>query len=232
MLLQLEKVSSFYGRTQILRDIDFGVTKGTCMCVLGRNGVGKTTLLRTIMGLVDKMTGTLTVSDTNLTKARTDERAKYGLGYVPQGRQILGNFTVRENILLGTFAKADRSGKVPEICLDLFPYLADNLNRRAGELSGGQQQQLAISRALAVDPQILLLDEPTEGIQPNIVAEIGETLRMLNKKMGISMILSEQHIKVARDLGDQFVMMDNGRIVESGVISDLTDEMVDRHMTV
>jgi urea transport system ATP-binding protein len=232
MLLQLEKVSSFCGRTQILRDIDFGVTKGTCMCVLGRNGVGKTTLLRTIMGLVDKMTGTLSVSDTNLTKARTDERAKYGLGYVPQGRQILGNFTVRENILLGTFAKADRSGKVPEICLDLFPYLADNLNRRAGELSGGQQQQLAISRALAVDPQILLLDEPTEGIQPNIVAEIGETLRMLNKKMGISMILSEQHIKVARDLGDQFVMMDNGRIVESGVISDLTDEMVDRHMTV
>jgi len=232
MLLQLEKVSSFYGRTQILRDIDFGVTKGTCMCVLGRNGVGKTTLLRTIMGLVDKMTGTLTVSDNNLTKARTDERAKYGLGYVPQGRQILGNFTVRENILLGTFAKADRSGKVPEICLDLFPYLAENLNRRAGELSGGQQQQLAISRALAVDPQILLLDEPTEGIQPNIVAEIGETLRMLNKKMGISMILSEQHIKVARDLGDQFVMMDNGRIVESGVISDLTDEMVDRHMTV
>ncbi|MGK8232892.1 urea ABC transporter ATP-binding subunit UrtE [Roseovarius sp. MS2] len=232
MLLQLEKVSSFYGRTQILRDIDFGVTKGTCMCVLGRNGVGKTTLLRTIMGLVDKMTGTLSVSGTNLTKARTDERAKYGLGYVPQGRQILGNFTVRENILLGTFAKADRSGKVPEICLDLFPYLAENLNRRAGELSGGQQQQLAISRALAVDPQILLLDEPTEGIQPNIVAEIGETLRMLNKKMGISMILSEQHIKVARDLGDQFVMMDNGRIVESGVISDLTDEMVDRHMTV
>ncbi|WP_439526668.1 urea ABC transporter ATP-binding subunit UrtE [Roseovarius mucosus] len=232
MLLQLEKVSSFYGRTQILRDIDFGVTKGTCMCVLGRNGVGKTTLLRTIMGLVDKMTGTLSVSNTNLTKARTDERAKYGLGYVPQGRQILGNFTVRENILLGTFAKADRSGKVPEICLDLFPYLAENLNRRAGELSGGQQQQLAISRALAVDPQILLLDEPTEGIQPNIVAEIGETLRMLNKKMGISMILSEQHIKVARDLGDQFVMMDNGRIVESGVISDLTDEMVDRHMTV
>ena len=218
MLLQLEKVSSFYGRTQILRDIDFGVTKGTCMCVLGRNGVGKTTLLRTIMGLVDKMSGTLTVSDTNLTKARTDERAKYGLGYVPQGRQILGNFTVRENILLGTFAKADRSGKVPEICLDLFPYLAENLNRRAGELSGGQQQQLAISRALAVDPQILLLDEPTEGIQPNIVAEIGETLRMLNKKMGISMILSEQHIKVARDLGDQFVMMDNGRIVEQGTL--------------
>ncbi|MFK7867598.1 MAG: ATP-binding cassette domain-containing protein, partial [Roseobacter sp.] len=190
MLLEMDTVSSFYGRTQILRNIDFGVKQGSCVCVLGRNGVGKTTLLRTIMGLVDKMTGTLSVSGTNVTKARTDERAKYGLGYVPQGRQILGNFTVRENILLGTFAKTGRDGKVPDICLELFPYLAENLNRRAGELSGGQQQQLAIARALAVDPKILLLDEPTEGIQPNIVAEIGETLRMLNTKMGISMILS------------------------------------------
>jgi urea transport system ATP-binding protein len=232
MLLEMDTVSSFYGRTQILRDIDFGVKQGSCVCVLGRNGVGKTTLLRTIMGLVDKMTGTLSVSGTNVTKARTDERAKFGLGYVPQGRQILGNFTVRENILLGTFAKTGRDGKVPDICLELFPYLAENLNRRAGELSGGQQQQLAIARALAVDPKILLLDEPTEGIQPNIVAEIGETLRMLNTKMGISMILSEQHIKVARDLGDQFVMMDNGRIVEGGAIAELTDDMVERHMTV
>ena len=232
MLLEMDTVSSFYGRTQILRDIDFGVKQGSCVCVLGRNGVGKTTLLRTIMGLVDKMTGTLSVSGTNVTKARTDERAKFGLGYVPQGRQILGNFTVRENILLGTFAKTGREGKVPDICLELFPYLAENLNRRAGELSGGQQQQLAIARALAVDPKILLLDEPTEGIQPNIVAEIGETLRMLNTKMGISMILSEQHIKVARDLGDQFVMMDNGRIVEGGAIAELTDDMVERHMTV
>lgn len=232
MLLEMDTVSSFYGRTQILRDIDFGVKQGSCVCVLGRNGVGKTTLLRTIMGLVDKMSGTLSVSGTNVTKARTDERAKYGLGYVPQGRQILGNFTVRENILLGTFAKTGRDGKVPDICLELFPYLAENLNRRAGELSGGQQQQLAIARALAVDPKILLLDEPTEGIQPNIVAEIGETLRMLNTKMGISMILSEQHIKVARDLGDQFVMMDNGRIVEGGAMAELTDDMVERHMTV
>jgi urea transport system ATP-binding protein len=232
MLLELEKVSSFYGRTQILRDIDFEVPKGACVCVLGRNGVGKTTLLRTIMGLMDKMTGKLAVSDTDLSKARTDERAKYGLGYVPQGRQILGNFTVRENILLGTFAKSGRDGKVPDICVELFPYLGENLNRRVGELSGGQQQQLAIARALAVDPQILLLDEPTEGIQPNIVAEIGETLRMLNKKMGISMILTEQHIKVARDLGDHFVMMDNGRVVEAGVIADLSDEMIERHMTV
>lgn len=232
MLMELKQVSSYYGRTQILSAIDFNVPKGACVCVLGRNGVGKTTLLRTIMGLVDKMTGTIRVNDMDVSAARTDERAKQGLGYIPQGRQILGKFTVRENILLGTFAKKERDGSIPEICLELFPYLRDNLNKRAGELSGGQQQQLAIARALAVDPQILLLDEPTEGIQPNIVAEIGETLRMLNKKMGISMILTEQHIKVARELGDQFVMMENGRVVESGPISDLNDEMVDRHMTI
>ncbi|MBR9840542.1 MAG: urea ABC transporter ATP-binding subunit UrtE [Rhodobacteraceae bacterium] len=232
MLLQLDKISAFYGRTQILRDIDFAVPKGSCVCVLGRNGMGKTTLLRTIMGLVDKMTGTMSMGGEDLSGARTDERAKHGLGYIPQGRQILSKFTVRENILLGTFAKPGRDGTIPEICLELFPYLRENLNRRAGELSGGQQQQLAIARALAVDPQLLLLDEPTEGIQPNIVAEIGETLAMLNKKMGISMILTEQHIKVARQLGDHFVMMDNGRIVESGPIAELTDEMVDRHMTV
>jgi urea transport system ATP-binding protein len=232
MLLELDKVSSFYGRTQILRDIDFEVPEGSCVCVLGRNGMGKTTLLRTIMGLVDKMTGTMAVRGDDLTNARTDVRAKHGLGYIPQGRQILGKFTVRENILLGTFAKENRDGTIPELCLELFPYLRDNLNRRAGELSGGQQQQLAIARALAVDPQLLLLDEPTEGIQPNIVAEIGETLAKLNKEMGISMILTEQHIKVARELGDRFVMMDNGRIVETGPIADLTDELVDRHMTV
>lgn len=168
----------------------------------------------------------------DLSNARTDERAKTGLGYIPQGRQILGKFTVRENILLGTFAKPERDGKIPEICLELFPYLRENLNRRAGELSGGQQQQLAIARALAVDPKLLLLDEPTEGIQPNIVAEIGETLAMLNQKLGISMILTEQHIKVARKLGHRFVMMDNGRIVKSAPIDDLTDDMVDRYLTV
>jgi len=232
MLLALDKVSSYYGRTQILRDVDFGVPEGACVCVLGRNGMGKTTLLRTIMGLVDKMTGAMTMAGTDLSSARTDQRSKHGLGYVPQGRQILGKFTVRENILLGTFARPDRDGTIPEVCLELFPYLRENLNRKAGELSGGQQQQLAIARALAVNPKLLLLDEPTEGIQPNIVAEIGEKLRRLNKEMGISMILTEQHIKVARALGDYFVMMDNGRIVETGPIAELTDELVEQHMTV
>ncbi|WP_018699774.1 urea ABC transporter ATP-binding subunit UrtE [Amorphus coralli] len=232
MLLKLNEVTSYYGKTPILKDVDLDVPKGSCVCVLGRNGVGKTTLVRTIMGLVDRMTGTISLAGEDLTDRRTDERAKQGIGYIPQGRQILGKFTVRENILLGGFARKSGGGDIPERCLELFPYLRENLGRRAGLLSGGQQQQLAIARALAVEPQILLLDEPTEGIQPNIVAEIGETLRMLNKDLGITMILTEQHIKVARKLGDLFVMMDNGRVVEQGPISELTDDVVHRHMTV
>jgi urea transport system ATP-binding protein len=232
MLMDLQNVSSYYGATRILRDVSVGVKKGSCLCVLGRNGVGKTTLVRTIMGLTDRTTGTISLDGTDLSSRRTDERAKRGIGYIPQGRQILGKFTVRENILLGTFARSDNNRAIPEICLELFPYLKENLGRRAGLLSGGQQQQLAIARALAVDPQILLLDEPTEGIQPNIVAEIGEKLRALNKQFGITLILTEQHIKVARSLGDSFVMMDNGRIVETGPIADLTDAVVEKHLTV
>lgn len=232
MLMTIDKVSSFYGRTKILRNFSMDVPQGSCICVLGRNGVGKTTLVRTIMGLTDKTEGSIKLLGEEISQNRTDERAKCGIGYIPQGRQILGKFTVRENILLGTFAREDKIDSIPEICLELFPYLRENLNRRAGLLSGGQQQQLAIARALAVDPQILLLDEPTEGIQPNIVAEIGETLKRLNKEMGITLILTEQHIKVARDLGDAFVMVDNGKVVANGDIASLTDQVVEQHMTV
>ncbi len=151
---------------------------------------------------------------------------------MPQGRGILSEFTVRENILLGTFARKDSQQEIPEICLKLFPYLKDNLDRRAGLLSGGQKQQLAVARALAVDPKVLLLDEPTEGIQPNIVHEIGEMLAMLNKELGITLLLTEQHIKVAKRLGDEFLMIDNGRVVVSGPISDLDDMLVHKHLTI
>ncbi|MFC5068910.1 urea ABC transporter ATP-binding subunit UrtE [Flaviflagellibacter deserti] len=232
MLLSFEKVTSYYGKTPILKDMTFGLPKGQCLCVLGRNGVGKTTLMRTIMGLTDWSSGEIRIEDQDISKAPTYERAKHGLGYIPQGRQILGNFTVKENILLGTFARSDGDSQVPELCLRLFPYLAENLNKRAGLLSGGQQQQLAIARALATNPQVLLLDEPTEGIQPNIVFEIGETLHMLNKELGITLILTEQHIKVARRLGDAFIMMDNGRIVARGSMDEMTDEVVNKHMTI
>ncbi|XSG83230.1 MAG: urea ABC transporter ATP-binding subunit UrtE [Methyloligella sp. ZOD6] len=231
-LLELEKVTSYYGATPILRDFSFALEKGQCVCVLGRNGVGKTTLMRTIMGLTDRSTGTIEIDGAQIGDKPTYIRATYGIGYVPQGRGILPDFTVRENIMLGTFARRDKAAEIPELCLEIFPYLRENLDRRAGLLSGGQKQQLAVARALAVDPQVLLLDEPTEGIQPNIVHEIGEILQMLNKQHGISLILTEQHIKVARKLGDAFVMVDNGRVVASGPISDMTDELVERHMTI
>ncbi len=232
MLLEMAGMMSFYGRTPILRELSFGLGAGQCMCVLGRNGVGKTTLMRTIMGLTDATEGVLRINGSDVSAMPTFERAKLGLGYVPQGRQIIGNFTVRENILLGTFARRDGSARIPDRCLDLFPYLAANLDRRAGLLSGGQQQQLAIARALALDPKILLLDEPTEGIQPNIVQEIGNTLFMLNRDLGLAMILTEQHIKVARRLGHAFIIMDNGRIVANGPIAEMTDHLVEAHLTV
>jgi len=231
-LLSFDNVSSYYGGTQILRDFSFEIKKGQCVCVLGRNGVGKTTLMRTIMGLTDRSTGAIRINGEAIEGKAPYQRAGYGIGYVPQGRGILSDFTVRENILLGTFARKDNAPDIPELCLRIFPYLRENLERRAGLLSGGQKQQLAIARALAVGPQVLLLDEPTEGIQPNIVHEIGEILRMLNKELGISLILTEQHIKVARKLGDVFMMVDNGRVVARGPIAEMTDDLVERHMTI
>lgn len=232
MLMTMDRVTSYYGKTPILKDFSFDLPKGECLCVLGRNGVGKTTLMRTIMGLTDGSTGRITIEGEEIGASPTHIRAKFGIGYVPQGRGILSSLTVRENILLGTFARKDGDPSVPEICLRLFPYLKENLDKRAGLLSGGQKQQLAIARALAVGPRILLLDEPTEGIQPNIVHEIGQTLKMLNKELGITLILTEQHIKVARSLGDSFLMVENGRVVARGPIAEMTDALVEKHMTI
>jgi urea transport system ATP-binding protein len=231
-LLTMERVTSYYGKTPILKDFDLNLQQGKCLCVLGRNGVGKTTLMRTIMGLTDRSIGKIGIDGEQIDNAPTHERAKLGIGYVPQGRGILSEFTVRENIMLGTFARATGDGEIPEICLRLFPYLKANLERRAGLLSGGQKQQLAVARALAVGPKVLLLDEPTEGIQPNIVQEIGETLMMLNKELGITMLLTEQHIKVAKRLGDDFMMVDNGRVAAVGPIDALDEDMIRKHLTI
>ncbi len=232
MLLELENVTSYYGKTPILQGLSLGIPEGNCLAVLGRNGVGKTTLVRTVMGLTTRMTGRLTIAGEDATDKETFERSFAGVGYIPQGRGILPNFSVRENIQLGTFARHDQKRAIPPLCLELFPYLAENLDKRAGQLSGGQQQQLAIARALATDPKILLLDEPTEGIQPNIVQEIEATIMRLNKEVGLTLVLTEQHIKIAKKLAHQFVIMDRGRIEASGSIDELTDELVHEYLTI
>ncbi len=231
-MLELERVSSFYGNTPILTDITFRIDQGELLAVLGRNGVGKTTLARTVMGLTSRMTGVMKINGTDSSAIAIHERARAGIGYVPQGRGILPKLTVRENITLGAFARSDGKRDVPESVLQLFPYLAEHLNQRAGTLSGGQLQQLAIARALAMDPQLLILDEPTEGIQPNIAEQIQDTIRTLNKRMGLTIFLIEQHVGFARSVADNFMIMDKGCIVKSADISGLNDNLIHRYLMI
>ena len=231
-MLWLNNVTSYYGKTPIIKDVNLEVKEGECLCVLGKNGVGKTTLLNSIMGLTTSITGNLMIDGKDVSKISASQRATAGLGYVPQGRRIFGKFTVRENIIMGTFARQDGNRSIPESCLELFPYLAENLDRKAGLLSGGQQQQLAIARALATDPKILLLDEPTEGIQPNIVQDIENSLMRLNKDFKITLVLTEQHIQIAKKMSHKYAMMDTGKVASSGKIDDLTDEIVHKYLTI
>jgi len=231
-MLEMRKIDSFYGNSPVLQNLNFSVNAEKLVSILGRNGVGKTTLMRTIMGLTDRSTGSLIFDGEEIGNLPTNARAKRGIAYVPQGRGILPKFTVRENILMGTFARPGKSRDLPELALELFPYLKENLHRRAGNLSGGQQQQLAIARALAANPKVLLFDEPTEGIQPNIVEQIEQAILMLNRKMKLTIILVEQNVPFARRASDQFMILEKGRIVAEGDIDGLTDDVVHRHMTV
>jgi len=231
-MLALRDVDSFYGRSHALHGVSIDVADRAITTVLGRNGVGKTTLLKTIIGLIDRMRGRIELQGADIAPQPAFRRARLGIAYVPQGREIIPDFSVRENILMGAFARADGKRAVPDIVTRLFPYLAENLDRPGGLLSGGQQQQLAIARALAADPKLLLLDEPTEGIQPSIVEEIEALILRLNKEIGITVILVEQNVAFARRAGDAFVMMEKGRVVASGPMAELTDDVVHRHMAV
>ena len=231
-MLALQHVDSFYGRSHVLHDLALDIPAGQITVVVGRNGTGKTTLLKTIMGLTDRMAGQIALDGVDLSRQPTFSRARSGIAYVPQGRQIIPDFTVRENIMMGGFASAARSRDIPDLVPKLFPYLMDNLERRGGLLSGGQQQQLAIARALAADPRILLLDEPTEGIQPNIVEEIQDIVIQLNAVEGLTIVLVEQNIAFARRAGHHFAMLEKGRIVASGPIATLTDDVVQRHIAI
>lgn len=231
-MLAFSHVDSFYDRSHILHDVCLDVPDGKVTAVLGRNGTGKTTLLKTLMGLTDRMAGEIRLNDADIGREPTFRRARAGIAYVPQGREIIPDFTIRENILMGSFARHDGKREIPPLVAELFPYLMNNLDRNGGVLSGGQQQQLAIARALAANPKIILLDEPNEGIQPSIVEEIEKIIIRLNREIGLTVMLVEQNVSFARRAAHRFAMMEKGRVVVAGEISELTDEMVHRHMAV
>ena len=229
-MLEVARINQYYGESHILWDMSLDVPEGSCMCLMGRNGVGKTTLLKSILGLLPVRSGDVAFCGRKLNSMRPESRARSGLGYVPQGREIFPQLTVRENLRLGLVGTKERD--IPARVLELFPVLKSMFNRRGGDLSGGQQQQLAIGRALAKNPKLLILDEPCEGIQPNIVTEIGEILLELNKKQKLTILLVEQKLAFARKLADHFCMMERGRKVAAGPISELTDDLIGRHLAV
>lgn len=231
-MLSVKQLNQFYGESHTLWDLDMEVPKGKCTVLMGRNGVGKTTLLQSIMGLLPIRSGEVLYSNEPIQKRSAEARAPMGLGYVPQGRQIFPLLTVEENLRIGLPARDDGLNEVPEFIYELFPVLKEMLSRRGGDLSGGQQQQLAIGRALVTDPQLLILDEPTEGIQPNIVAMIGDIIRKLIEEIGLTVLLVEQKLPFARRVGDNFVVLDRGRKVADGEMPELNDELIKQYLTV
>lgn len=231
-MLAIKGVNQFYGESHILWDADIELQPGTCTCLMGRNGVGKSTLLKCIMGLLPIQSGRIAMGATELSRLPADVRAKAGIGYVPQGREIFAQLSVEENLMVGaTAASGKRSDNLQRV-FTIFPVLKQMRTRRGGDLSGGQQQQLAIGRALMLDPKLLILDEPTEGISPNIVHDIGEVLRTLNRDSGMTILFVEQKLPFARKFAQQFIIMERGRTVSSGAIDTLSDEIVARHLVV
>jgi urea transport system ATP-binding protein len=231
-MLEIKGLNQFYGESHTLWDLDFSIAKGECTCLMGRNGVGKTTLLGCVMGLIKPSSGSIMFEGHDLTAASAEKRAGLGIGYVPQGRQIFPMLTVEENLQIGLPIRKERRAKIPEFIYELFPVLYDMKSRRGGDLSGGQQQQLAIGRALVIDPKLLILDEPTEGIQPNIVQEIGDIIRQLNKETGLTVLLVEQKLPFVRRTSDRFIIMDRGRAVSNGELGQLTEDLVHEYLTV
>lgn len=229
-MLQVEGINHYYGESHTLWDLDIKVPSGSCTCLMGRNGVGKTTLLKCIMGLQAVKTGTILYGDLPLHRINAELRARYKIGYVPQGREIFSQLTVEENLKTGLVSSGQK--KLPDLIFDLFPVLKDMLKRRGGDLSGGQQQQLAIGRALAIGPEFLILDEPTEGIQPNIVHEIGDIIKKLNKELGLTVLLVEQKLPFARRVASHFCIMEKGKNVASGEIIQLSEALIDRFLKV
>jgi urea transport system ATP-binding protein len=231
-VLKIAGLNQAYGGSRTLWDVDLDVPAGSRTCLMGRNGMGKSTLLKCIMGLLPATAGIMEFGGADLRKLPPEGRARLGIGYVPQGREIFSHLTVEENLRTGLGARPDRGRAIPALVFELFPALKRMLRRRGGDLSGGQQQQLAIGRALALEPALLILDEPTEGIQPNIVHEIGDILLRLNRDAGLTLLVVEQKLPFARRVADGFRILEKGRSVAGGSIELLTDRLVADHLGV
>ena len=219
-MLNIQNVNQYYGGSHILRDVSMQATQGKVTVVLGRNGVGKTTLLKSMMGLIPIKTGSISLDGQDITRAAPYQRARAGIGFVPQGREIFARLTVEENLEMG-LATQKAGTPVPPELYELFPVLKQMLKRRGGDLSGGQQQQLAIARALAAKPKLLILDEPTEGIQPSIIKDIGRVIRMLAQRGDMAIVLVEQYYDFAEELADDYVVMERGEVLARGLGKDM-----------
>jgi urea transport system ATP-binding protein len=231
-VLAVREVHQFYGGSHTLRGASLSVQEGSCTCLMGRNGVGKTTLLRAIMGILPVRSGSVRFGDRELVGTDASERARVGIGYVPQGRDIFPELTVEENLRVGTLSQRRGKREIPQLVFRLFPVLRTMMKRRGGDLSGGQQQQLAIARALTLRPKCVLLDEPTEGIQPSIVHELGDVIRRLYSEEGVGVLLVEQKLPFARRVAERFFLMDRGAVVTTGTMAELSDDLVRKHLAV
>lgn len=226
-MLQMKGLNQYYGGSHILRDVTIDAPIGECTVILGRNGVGKTTLLKCLMGLLPIKGGQVMLENQDITSLSPEQRVRHGLAYVPQGRDIFSMLTVEENILIGMARFPARKARhVPEHLYELFPVLKEMKHRRGGDLSGGQQQQLAIARALASEPRVLILDEPTEGIQPSIIKDIGKVIRKLADEGNMAIILVEQFYDFAEELADRYVVMARGEVIASGVGSEMAEKNI------
>lgn len=231
-MLEVKQLSFAYGEVEALRDVSLQIPEGKIVSVMGRNGVGKTTLLRNLVGLEKAKTGSVTLAGADLTHAPAYQRASAGIGYVPQGRQIFPKLSVEENLKVGLSARSDRLKTIPEEIYELFPICKEMGRRNGGDLSGGQQQQLAIGRALAGNPKLLILDEPTEGIQPNIIQEIGRVLRLLVAEKGMTILLVEQFLDFVKEFSDLFYVMNRGQMVANGTTKELNEDIISDYLSV
>ena len=232
-MLQVNQLNQYYGAAHTLRGVSLNVEKGKCLSLLGRNGVGKTTLLKCLMGVLPVAAGNVSLEGRDITKLKPHQRAALGIAYVPQGREIFARLTVEENLLMGMATLSGRKASlIKGEVYELFPVLKEMLHRRGGDLSGGQQQQLAIARALLAEPKLIILDEPTEGIQPSIIKDIGRVISLLRQRGDIGILLCEQYFDFARELADHFVVMSRGEVVAAGTQAQMDDDNVKKHLAV